>query len=301
MRWHLLIPAAAGMLAGALALPLGPRGGPPTGPEPLARRLEMARLRAHFDSVDAELRAPKALQLTPTQRTLRVTLIGWLREYREAGTFPRNDRFPEQAMPFFRDSRGVLCAMAYLIERSGRRDLVDRVAETRNNAFIGELADDPELRAWLDSVGLSVAEAARIQPFYEPPPDVPEDQAVSANYALTSILVSGASLTTLGLNLITPSKSTGWAGLIAGSMGVIAGAANLDGTDGTDKVAAANLIIGGGAIAAGLYRLVGGRAARPPDGLSSQSAGSNARVVISPLVIPTSGSPQLGLAMHTSF
>jgi hypothetical protein len=162
-------------------------------------------------------------------------------------------------------------------------------------------ADDPELRAWLDSVGLSLAEAARIQPAYEPPPDVPGDQSVSANYALTSILVSGASLTTLGLNLITPSKSTGWAGVIAGGMGVIAGAANLDGNDGTDKVTAANMIIGGGAIAAGLYRLLSPGRARPEDGLSHQSAGSNARVAISPLVIPASGTPRLGLAMHTSF
>ena len=69
-------------------------------------------------------------------------------------------------MPFFRDGQGALCAMAYLIERSGRRDLVDRVALTRNNAFIAELANDPELRVWLDSVGLTVTEAARIQPTY---------------------------------------------------------------------------------------------------------------------------------------
>jgi len=58
--------------------------------------------------------------------------------------------------------------MAYLIERSGRHDLVDRVALTRNDAFIAELPDDPALRVWLDSVGLSVAEAARIQPTYPP-------------------------------------------------------------------------------------------------------------------------------------
>jgi hypothetical protein len=286
MRWHWLIPAAVGTLAGALILPLATQHAPPTGPEPLARRREVARLRAHFDSVNAELRAPQALRLTPGQRTVRLTLIGWLREYRERGAFPRNDRFPDQAMPLFRDSRGVLCAMAYLIERSGRTDLVDRIALTRNNGFIPELADDPELRAWLDGAGLTVAEAARIQPSYEPPPDVPEDQAVSADYALTSILVSGASLTTVGLNLIAPSKSTGWAGLIAGGLGVIAGAANLDEGDGTDKVAAANMIIGGGAIAAGLYRL---RHPRP------------ARIAISPLVIPTAASPRLGLAMHTSF
>ena len=45
-------------------------------------------------------------------------------------------------MPFFRDSRGVLCAMAYLIARSGRVDLVDRIAAQQNNAFIAEPAGD---------------------------------------------------------------------------------------------------------------------------------------------------------------
>jgi hypothetical protein len=166
MRRPLLILIAAGMLAGALALPGDAGAVPPTGPEPQARRLEVARLRAHFDSVDAELRHAKALQFTPSQRKARATLIGWLREYRDAGKFPRNDRFPNLALPFFRDGHGALCAMAYLIERSGRRDLVDRVALTRNNAFIAELANDPDVRVWLDSVGLSVTEAARIQPTY---------------------------------------------------------------------------------------------------------------------------------------
>ena len=167
MRWHLSILTAAGMLAGALALPRGALAAPPTGPEALAR-LEVARLRAHFDSVDAELRHAEGLQLTPSQRAARATLIGWLQEYRDAGRFPRNDRFPELAMPFFRDGHRALCAMAYLIERSGRRDLVDRIALTRNNAFIAELATDPALRVWLDSVGVSVTEAARIQPAYAP-------------------------------------------------------------------------------------------------------------------------------------
>ena len=80
-------------------------------------------------------------------------------------------------MPYFRDGDGALCAMAYLIERSGRPDLVDRIARTRNNAFIAELANDPALRAWLDSVGLSVTEAARIQPTY-----VPKVEASVAHY-----------------------------------------------------------------------------------------------------------------------
>lgn len=138
-------------------------------PEPLARRLEIARLQAHFDSVDSELHRASARQYTVSQRRSRASLITWLREYRDAGQFPQNDRFPERAMPFFRDGDGTLCAMAYLIHRSGRGDLVDRVAATQNNAFIADLASNVDLRAWLDSVGLSMAEAARIQPTYEPP------------------------------------------------------------------------------------------------------------------------------------
>ena len=252
------------------------------------RRLEVARLRAHFDSVDAELRLLTALPLTPAQRMGRTTLIGWLREYREEGSFPRNDRFPDRAMPFFRDSRGVLCAMAYLIDRSGRGDLVDRVASTRNNAFMPELAGDPELRTWLDSVGLSAAEAARIQPSYGPPPEESGEPEVSASYALTSILVSGSSLTTLGLNAIAPSRATGWAGVIAGTAGLIAGAVKLDGSGGTDDVATANVIAGGGALVLGLYRLL---TPRPGSG----------NISISPVVMPTADRPRIGLAVHTTF
>ena len=37
--------------------------------------------------------------------------------------------------------------MAYLIAQAGNTELVDRVARTNNNAFIRELASDPELMA----------------------------------------------------------------------------------------------------------------------------------------------------------
>jgi hypothetical protein len=177
MRWHWSILSAAAVLAGTLTLAPGARAVPPNDTDRPARRSEVARLRAHFDSVDAELRHAKTLPLTPSQRAARATLIGWLREYRDAGRFPRNDRFSGRAIPYFRDDHGALCAMAYLIERSGRPDLVDRIARTRNNALIAELANDPALRAWLDSVGLHVTEAARIQPTY-----VPKVEASVAHY-----------------------------------------------------------------------------------------------------------------------
>ena len=272
----------------SLTLPFGLRDVSSGDPEYQHRRLEVARLRAHFDSVDADLRLPTALPLTHAQHMGRATLIGWLREYREGGSFPWNDRFPDRAMPFFRDSRGVLCAMAYLIDRSGRRDLVDRVASTRNNGFIPELAGDPELRTWLDSVGLSVAEAARIQPTYGPPPGEQEERGVSASYALTSILVSGSSLTTLGFNAIAPSRATGWAGIIAGTAGLIAGAVKLDDAGAADDVATANVIAGAGALMFGLYRLSTPRPSSPT-------------VSISPVVMPSAHSPRIGFAVHTTF
>lgn len=271
----------------ALTLPLGlPRLSSDPAAQP--RRIEAAGLRAHFDSVDAELRRPVAVPLTPAQRAARGTLIGWLREYREAGRFPRNDRFPDRAMPFFRDSEGVLCAMAYLIDRSGRGDLVDRVAATRNNASIPELAGDRELAGWLDSVGLSVAEAARIQPFYEYFPER-EERGVSAGYAITSILVSGVSLATIGVNAIAPSRAGAWAGLLAGSAALVAGAARVDRDGATNDVAAANLIAGAGAATFGLYRLL----APPPI--------SYGRVSLGPLVVPEADGPRYGIAVRATF
>jgi hypothetical protein len=293
---------AASLLIVLQAPLLDSRHLPYPGSESPHPRREAARLRAHFDSVDVELRHRSVLGLSPSRREARATLIGWLREYRDAGRFPVNDLFRHQALPFFRDSRGTLCAMAYLIERSGRGDLVDRIVETRNNAFIPELADDPDLRAWLDSVGLSVMEAARIQPAYEfPPPPVPEDQAVKADYALASIVVSGAALTTIGLNLISPSKSTGWAGVIAGSAAIIAGAVNLDGPGDTDTVAAANMIAGFGALVGGVYRLVSFPTTRSARGLSSRTSSPGAGIAITPAVVATTGSPRLGLAVQASF
>ena len=275
------------MLLAPPTMLLGVRELAPLDPARDHHRLEVARLRAHFDSVDAELRLATTQQLTSAQRTSRAKLIGWLREYREAGSFPRNDRFPDRAMPFFRDSRGVLCAMAYLIDRSGRRDLVDRIAATRNYAFIPELAGDPDLRAWLDRAGLSAAEAARIQPTYGHPPGEPDEPGISTSYAVTSILVAGGSLATVGVNALAPSRAAGWAGVLAGAASFIAGAAKLDEDGSTDDVAKVNAIAGVGAMTFGLYRLVTPR----PGGSAS----------IAPLVVPGTRAPRVGLSVQAAF
>jgi hypothetical protein len=126
---------------------------------------ESARLRRHFAAVERELLARDASALSPAQRAARREQVRLLRRYAAEGNFPRNEFLPGQ-VPFFRDSRGNLCAMAFLVAASGRGDIVDHVVRTRNNAYLPELADEPGLAEWLDQHGLTLAEAARIQPTY---------------------------------------------------------------------------------------------------------------------------------------
>lgn len=131
-------------------------GGPPG---------EVERIQTHLAIVDGELRAADTAALTVDQLERRASLIAELARYRERGVFPRNLDFDVRT-PYFIDDRGVRCAMAHLIETHGGAALVARVVGTANNAYVRELAGDAELIAWLEHHGLSVAEAARIQPSY---------------------------------------------------------------------------------------------------------------------------------------
>jgi hypothetical protein len=132
---------------------------------------EVARVQAHLAGAEAQLRAADVTALSPQQRARRAHLIDQLAAYRERGEFPRNLDFAERT-PYFIDDRGVRCAMAHLIEQNGGAALVARVAATANNARVAELAADPELLAWLRHHGMTVAEAARVQPAYTAPPAV---------------------------------------------------------------------------------------------------------------------------------
>lgn len=137
----------------------------PTGTQAHLRR-EKRRLRAHFRSVLAELRLRDVSGLSPERQAARARLLEALTQYARTGRFPRNFDFPATQMPYFVDAFGTRCAMAHLIESTGEIDLVARVAQTANNAFVRELESDDAFRAWLDANGLTAAEAARIQPSY---------------------------------------------------------------------------------------------------------------------------------------
>ena len=127
--------------------------------------LERARVRRHLRRAEAHARTAPQTGLTHVQRTVRSLLLRELERYRRAGRFPVNRDF-DSATPYFIDARGTRCAMAHLLELGGESELVRKIAAERNNARVRELADEPRLIAWLEAAGLSVAEAALIQPSY---------------------------------------------------------------------------------------------------------------------------------------
>ncbi len=163
-----------------------------------ARTTEIRRIRAHFDSVLAELPTRDLAALSSSQRSHRAALLMTLRAYRDAGAFPHNYDFPGQPTPYFVDREtGVLCAVAHLLESTGRRDIVDRVATSDNNVYVAQLGSDTAFAHWLDTTGLTLAEAARIQvPYFFPSPEVAAPRNNDAAYAIGSAVAITGSLAT---------------------------------------------------------------------------------------------------------
>jgi hypothetical protein len=193
----------------------------PVGPDPFAA-YEQARVRAHLDSAERELRVAPIAGLTGSQRSARARALDRLHWYWTRGVFPQNTDFPNERVPYFIDRYGTRCAMADLIEQSGHRDFVARVAVTSNNARIRDLKDDPELIAWLEENGLRVEEVVRIQPWYCNRNCYP----ASNSYKSATTFSVGANLIAVGLNaapLHDWRTITGVLGITTGVVGLVLG------------------------------------------------------------------------------
>jgi hypothetical protein len=193
---------------------------------PAAR--EVRRIRAHFDSVLTELARAEVGRLTSEQRANRASLVAELHRYRDRGQFPHNYDFPGQLVPYFVDRKTeAVCAVADLLAASGRRDIVDRVARANNNVWVDELAGDTAFTRWLETSGLTLREAARIQIVYASTV-TPVETARQISYFTV------APLSVLGSVAMTLWNATGnadghrggpvWTGMIAGGLGVSSGA-----------------------------------------------------------------------------
>jgi hypothetical protein len=131
----------------------------------MTAQLEVARVADHIQRAESLAQTRDLSQLTHLQRIIRQLLLRALADYRAGGRFPKNRDFAEKT-PYFIDADGTRCAMAHLMELGGEQELVAKIASERNNAYVRELADEQALLAWLAAAGLTVEEAAAIQPAY---------------------------------------------------------------------------------------------------------------------------------------
>lgn len=230
---------------------------------------DVVRLRAHFAQVDRELRERDVSHLTAAQQQARAIHIARLREYAARGVFPKNTRHPGAFVPYFVDDVGTRCAMAFLIEQSGAGDYVARVATRSNNAYIAEIARDPELGKplsdWLEANGLSPEEAARIQPSYDGGGCVciPEDPApkVATSYKVGSgaSVVTGLSTVAINASLVRlgfSRRAGGWVGLGVGVAGLALAASAMDKGEQYGTLRMVNTGVGVLAAGIGLYAIL---------------------------------------------
>ncbi|NQY09523.1 MAG: T9SS type A sorting domain-containing protein [Flavobacteriales bacterium] len=96
--------------------------------------------------------------------TIRNTLLGELRCYAERKIFPTNNCHSNR-QPYFIDSKGVHCAVGYLIAASGNEKLAQRISNEHNYDYIENITTSGLLQ-WAAVSGFTVEELKLIQPNY---------------------------------------------------------------------------------------------------------------------------------------
>jgi hypothetical protein len=257
---------------------------------------EVLRIQSHFDSVLKELAARNLDGMTPLQRARRAALVATLRGYRDRGAFPHNWDYPGELVPYFVDTKtGTLCAFGYLLESTGRRDIVDRVSAADNHVRALELEGDTALKSWLEANGLTLAEAARIQPSYgfEPVPpnqqrkrETPLGYVASMGIALTTSLINGAD------NVNGDSRLGTTLGLVSGVFAMSLGVYGLWDDDVTRRISVANIAAGA------MSTLFAQRSALRHERIVARQRDAERRVTVTPTLSSSSGP---GLAVSLRF
>ncbi len=187
---------------------------------------ERDRLRRHFDRVlrtldeneeaSLEIAARRRLAEGPGTasaadrrvlierlRAARAVQRSRLARYAERGRFPKNSDVGGATRPIFVDEEGTACAVGHLMREDGWRDAVAAIRAASNGIYV-EDARGGALYVWVSESGLTIEEAALIQPAYAPPPpnvDLAALAAPGASIDVGNLRISnlGASLTTLAV------------------------------------------------------------------------------------------------------
>jgi hypothetical protein len=269
--------------------------------QPAGRAREVARIRGHFDSVLVELGQRDVSALPAPALVHREALVAELRRYKDRGEFPHNYDFPGEAVPYFVDREtGVHCAVANLLAKSGRSDIVDRVRRTNNNVWVAELRGDTAFRGWLNENGLTLAEAARIQVPYAQPTSSAETVR-NVGFAVATLTAMVGSTVT---SLINVSANSSGAHARLAKSGIVFGIASgiLGARMATDRDFGS---IGMGAmVLGGVSTGVGALSLHQRSVLAAKADSSRARAVAEARVEPTvdaRGNAGARVGMHIDF
>lgn len=167
--------------------------------------VETTRIQNHLSQVVAELGSHEPAGLSNDQRIARRRVLSWLDEYRSAATFPHNHDRPGERVPVFVDLHGTPCAVGYLLLRSGRQELVEAIVSEDNFVRVATLQGDPRVEEWLSEVGLTLSEAALIQPMYDFDPTFPSPSTES--YERVTIGLSASTAALAAYSMMTPGES----------------------------------------------------------------------------------------------
>jgi hypothetical protein len=300
--------------APAVAAPFAaaPQVAEPQAAPTLTPEAEVARIRAHLLRIERELRAADISRLDAEQRAARASHLDRLHEYAARGVFPHNHDVPGRRVPVFVDEHGTHCAVGYLMAMSGEGALVSLIAAERNLARVPELIDVPGVAEWLDAAGLTLDEAAAIQPAYDPvccmDPSEQRDRDAYHTASLVSVGLGGGAAAWSLLADREPGASR-WPGAIGTGLGVaqmglgvlgfrLDGDVVEAGPDIDDRFMYANLAMGALNTVLGIRALTGGDDEGDERSLGRGAEAERAMVRVSPWVTDGGGA---GLRLDVRF
>ncbi len=125
------------------------------------------RVRTHLEFVYTLLSRRDVSSLPDALRDARRENLARLRDYIDAGVFPRNHLYDDQNRPCFIDHEDRICAVGYLVEQSAGREVAERINAEFRSEFLWRMRL-PDLDRWIATSGLSLFELSMIQPGYAP-------------------------------------------------------------------------------------------------------------------------------------
>lgn len=195
---------------------------------------EQLRIVTHLEYVESLLQEKDVSSLAAEQRRNRTIVLKLLKEYIAKRRFPVNEKYPFERRSCFIDRHGNICAVGYLIEKTVKRSVAEKINGKYQYEYITDM-NDPVIARWANAFGLTIEECAMIQPTYGPAPDPYisdiRHHPINASQGVASSIIGGVNAALLMTNLSGSSRGMGntfaRAGIFTGVAQIIFGAATL--------------------------------------------------------------------------